>query len=281
MGSFERSPLPKILHEVRSDEPGSDRWRVYSSDGRHLIWISDGPDSFRYEYRGVPPGSTRAPINKDAGEVFYSERTAGPWLAKIIAARLLGLRPVERVAVSSAMWLTGLSLSQFVESDSRQVKVEESVLVGLTSAALEGSSWARAQVASIGDEEGAALAAFVWEFQEQAFVKNIILVSSIGELLGKDVPGADGDLLIGSVRKSLRSRLIKRGVDEQAAGDASTEGRSRNALPAELFRRAPPARAREQVAGAKRGPTKRSTRTGRHPDTRLCCLKLREVDDGD
>jgi hypothetical protein len=51
------------------------------------------------------------------------------------------------------------------------------------------------------------MAAFVWEFQEYGFVENILLVSSIGERLGKGVTGADGDLLIGAVQESLRSTL--------------------------------------------------------------------------
>ena len=57
-------------------------------------------------------------------------------------------------------------------------------------------------IAEIGAEEGSAIAAFVWEFQEYGFVENTILVSTIGELLGKDVLDANGnDLLISALRR--------------------------------------------------------------------------------
>ena len=220
-----------VVPELRADQPGPDRWRVYSSDGRHLIWVSDGRGSYRYEYRGVAPGNTRAPIDESNGEVFYSERTAGPWLAKIVARSLLCLPEDERAGVLLSMGAAGTDLRTYVDSTSRVqgvVAVEKAVLVGLTAAAAAGCAWARAQLILIGAEEGAAIAAWAWEFQEGSFIEKIMLVSSIGELLGRGVSdGEGGDLLISALRRSLLAALIRRGVGEgKARRVAAGVGRS-------------------------------------------------------
>jgi hypothetical protein len=212
----------KLVVEVRPDAAGSDRWRVHSSDGRHLIWIPDGRGSFRYEYRGVPQGLTRAPIDEQAGEVYYSERTGGQWLPKIVANDLLCLSAGERARVLRAMGAEDLDPGSYVVSGSRgdaEVDAEKRILAGLTAAARGGDGWSRARLAAIGAEEGAAIAAFVWEFQEYGFVENIILVSTIGELLGKDVRGDNGedDLLVGALRRSLLAALTRRGVGQEKA----------------------------------------------------------------
>jgi beta-phosphoglucomutase-like phosphatase (HAD superfamily) len=99
----------EVLREVRANEPGSDRWRVYSSDGRHLIWTQGRDGFFWYEYRGVPPGETRAPIDK------------------------------ERITVLQAMEAEHLDLSEYVGSAQRNLGAGTALWAGLTVAALKGN----------------------------------------------------------------------------------------------------------------------------------------------
>lgn len=224
------------MQEVRANELGSDRSRTYSSDDRHLVWKRDGA-GFRYEYRGVPLGETPAPIDKAAGEVFYSERTAGPWGARLIAEKLRDLPETERDTLLKAMGAGQLDVNGYLDSAGPDLKAETAIWAGLTIAARKGDAWAREQIKSIGVEEGAATAVWVWEFQEYEFGENIVLVSSIAERLGQGVSGEDGDLHIGAVRASLRAALIRRGMDKQKAERIamgirrSTLGRERELLP--------------------------------------------------
>lgn len=222
-----------VVRELRANEPGPDRWRVYSSDGRHLICVRVGRGYYRYEYRGVPPGNTRAPINERSGEAFYSERTAGPWLARIVARDLIRLPKGERSRVLQAMGAPGLRLRAYVGAAARDkavVATEKAILAGLTVAAAGGEDWARARILSIGAEEGTAIAAWAWEFQEHSFVEKIILVSSIGEFLGKDVlDESGGDLLLGALRRSLVGALLRRGAGEGWARKVA-EGVARSRL---------------------------------------------------
>ncbi|HRZ14207.1 MAG TPA: ROK family protein [Candidatus Omnitrophota bacterium] len=71
-----------------------------------------------------------------------------------------------------------------------------------------------------GEQIGQALAAFIWAYQKEAFVRHIVLVSGVAENLGKGVVNAVGqDLFIFSVRQGALDELMRMGMFRQEAGD--------------------------------------------------------------
>lgn len=60
-----------ILQEVTVNEEGNAKLRLYTSAGRHLVFVHEAGESGRYEYRGIVRGSAMAPIG--SGEEYCSD----------------------------------------------------------------------------------------------------------------------------------------------------------------------------------------------------------------
>lgn len=201
-----------VLQDIGKDEQGEDRWRVYSSIGRIIICVSTPPNPLRYEHRAIEQGHDPLAALPE-GKVYYSERSAGVWLAAGIAEAIRALPQHESDALLLAMG-AGKADLQFSPAN-RNPEAEKRVLAGITAAALQGNEWARSRLVFIGVEEGTALAAFAWAFRDLEAVQNIVLVSTIAERLGRDV--GPGDLLLDNIRAAMRVSLIQRGMDPHMA----------------------------------------------------------------
>ncbi|MCK9595448.1 MAG: YfcE family phosphodiesterase, partial [Candidatus Omnitrophica bacterium] len=91
-------------------------------------------------------------------------------------------------------------------------------LVGITDDALKGSAAAAELIESCGREIGQAVAAFIHAYIKEDFVRDIILISSVSENLGKGLKDSQGnDVFISAVQKGAGDELMKLGVGEQDA----------------------------------------------------------------
>ena len=203
----------KVVTEIGQDEPGDDFQRLRSSAGRCLVLTPTG-----YELRPIPLGHTRAPLG--AGEQWMSERLGGAWLPRVRVARdLLRADDNTRARVLRDMDAPHINLQEYLDSDGQDDRIERTLMDGLTRAAARDNEWAREEIGSIGDEFGDALAAFVRAFQQHDAVEHVVIVSTIGERLGKNVggPGIDEDVLMDRLRRSLEASLVRRGMDATKA----------------------------------------------------------------
>lgn len=202
----------KILEEIGQYEPGDGRFRLLSSLGRHVVFVP-----FGFHYCPIPQGCPEALL--EAGQNWMSERLGGAWLPRRVAWKILRADPGVQEAVLRDMEATEIDLNGYTCSRERDANVEEVLLSGLTRASLKGNEWAREVLSEIGYELGLAFAAFVWAFQDYEAMSNIVLVSTIAELLGKNVTGTgiQEDVLMDSLRKSIAAALIERGMDDAKA----------------------------------------------------------------
>lgn len=213
--------------------------RNLGSLGRHLVCVvrrktlvpGQWPESCCYQYRGAHPRHKYAPICKESGEVYFTERVAGPWLAKEIA-RLLKQHyqdnAQQALSTLAAMQVTTADIDRFLRldrEDEESKALQKRILAGLTRAAQVDDDLARYQIGAIGAEIGAALSEFILAFRDREFVKKIILVSTVSENLGRGV-AADrscpfqknvNDLLIARVRIAAEAVLSGNGVPQGEA----------------------------------------------------------------
>lgn len=185
--------------------------RRFGSLGRHLIYVPDESClGYHYKYRGIESGKNKANINESAGEVYFSERVAGPWLAQRIAEKLvihgsyltrekMGLDDIDREE---------LELFTQRKTPDEGKELEERILSGLTKATVEQDQWALGQIAEIGFEIGTALAQFISEFRCRDFAKRIVLGGSVAEKLGLGVPGnLTDDILLERMYEGIRESM--------------------------------------------------------------------------
>ncbi len=193
--------------------------RVLGSLGRHLVYIvdPDALDGYRYAYRGVPLMRSEAELYP--GETYLTERIAGPWLAQRIANVLvarLHAEPLDTAMTLDIMGLTQEDLYHFMETGDKILETQ--VLYGLTLAGRQGDRWACAQIAALGTEVGRALAEFIRMFQDRAFVRHILLVSSVSEKLGIGVGSqTSDDLFLEHLRSQVEAALCDKGSRRQHA----------------------------------------------------------------
>jgi|GEM_PF-5876140 len=93
-------------------------------------------------------------------------------------------------------------------------------LKGITAKAIQGDPFAVKLIRDAGIRIGTALAAFIWAYRNEPFVRHIVLVSGVAENLGKGVKAASGqDLFIAAVREGTVDELSRMGISGQEAKD--------------------------------------------------------------
>jgi len=224
----------KLFEGIRSKDPGDDDIRNLGSLGRHLVCVKcvdrqeAWPTSCQYEYRGAPFGEKYALIDEDEGETYFSERVAGPWLARKIAGLLNELYQVNSQIAADTLNKMQLEVSEvqsFLQSQPKELEIK--ILEGLTKAAKADNKWSREQIAAIGSEIGAALAEFIYVFHEKGmqFVEKVALVSKVAEKLGEGIAATpnndfkinDNDLLIERLRAKAQAVLEDKGLSQERA----------------------------------------------------------------
>ncbi|MSR57100.1 MAG: ROK family protein [Planctomycetaceae bacterium] len=187
-------------NEPRND-PKDDLRRNLGSLGRHLVRDCDG----KYKHLGIPLGKQKAKL--EAGELHFSERVGGPWLAHLVAQSLLDSGSES----SMATMLPRADVERFrkgKQGDRNGKEMEKLILQSLTEAACANDSWAIQQIRQIGEEIGLALAALIATFKDSKWVQHIVLVSTLSEKLGKGVEGeTTDDLLVERIRKTVEDNL--------------------------------------------------------------------------
>ncbi len=98
----------------------------------------------------------------------------------------------------------------------------DAVLISVTTTAREGNRIARQWIEAIAIEIGHATAAFIAAYQNEDFIKHIILVSGVNENFGKGVlvGTAREDLYISTIRLTVREALVKHyGLGQKKASE--------------------------------------------------------------
>ncbi|HTL47938.1 MAG TPA: acyl-CoA dehydrogenase family protein, partial [Verrucomicrobiae bacterium] len=191
----------------------NDAVRILGSLGRHLVYIPDAesPLGYRYEYRGIAKGQENAALDAGKKEVLSRERLRGPALARRIAEHLKAA--VHEPAAAGTLRVIGVTekdIDDYLAStDEVDIENWDAVfLAGLTQAAQAREAWALDELKQIAEETGTAIAAFIAQFKDEPFSKNIVLVSSVGEKLGKGVRGEmSDDFFLERVRLSVEYGL--------------------------------------------------------------------------
>jgi predicted NBD/HSP70 family sugar kinase len=189
--------------------------RVLGSLGRHLIRCRDTSGRYRYVYRKIAKRATRARIDPDAGECYFSDRVSGPSLAERLARSLLDDAGPELGLRLDAMNLADLSRAKLRHLSRRRNRdkmksLEARLLAGVTTGAKSGDVWCRRAIEDCGHEIGDGLAAFVATFSQKAFVRRIALVSTLAERLGKGVQGnTTHDLFLEAITRTLRRKYVQ------------------------------------------------------------------------
>jgi predicted NBD/HSP70 family sugar kinase len=93
-------------------------------------------------------------------------------------------------------------------------------LMDITQRAMNGEYLAKRGIQNAGEMIGKGLAAFIWAYKDEPFVRDIVLISGVSENLGKGLVDENGnDMFVESVRNGARQDLIKLGLSEQEAGN--------------------------------------------------------------
>ena len=225
-----------IYEGINPGEKGDAYFRNLGSLGRHLVCVhrevrsASWPDYCRYQYRGAHPHHKYAPICKKSGEVYFTERVAGPWLADEIA-RLVkqqsqnSAQQARRTRAAMQLKLADINRLLSLKHNGAESKgLQKKILEGLTRAAVAGDPWARDQVGAVGAEIGAALGEFILAFRGRRYVKTITLVSTVSEKLGDGVAVNStafqkntNDLLISRVQAAAEAVLSEDHVPQTEA----------------------------------------------------------------
>lgn len=231
----------KDYHGIDPEQEGNAYERNLGSLGRHLVCVARSelpvpghwPEYCRYQYRGADPRTKYAPISKQSGEAYFTERVAGPWLAKEIARLLKEYsqdNPRDALYTRAAMQVIAPDVDRLLSlerEDEEKKALQKKILAGLTWAAQAGDAWARYQIGAIGAEIGGALAQFILAFRDREFVRRIILVSTVSEKLGHDVADKrnhefeknENDLLMARLRTAAEAVLSANGMPQDKASE--------------------------------------------------------------
>ncbi|UCH97174.1 MAG: hypothetical protein JSV88_10075 [Candidatus Aminicenantes bacterium] len=151
-----------------------------------------------------------------------SERIAGPWLAERLANDLkvkenrAFLQEIKKARDGNFNIGEVKAYLNSLKTSNPDKTTEKAILVNLTKAAKKKDSRAREFVISAAKEIGQAFAKFIYEYRKERFVEHIVLVSSVGENLGKGVTDEGiEDLFIHTIREQVKSSLEENDKDNK------------------------------------------------------------------
>lgn len=154
------------------------------------------------------------------GEVHFSERAAGPWLARRLANALaddekflaeIGIKKTQIYTYLGIWYRKDNKKNTSTQDEAKLKNIEKTLLKKLTTAAKKKNAAAREFIISVAEEIGCALAEFIYVFQRRKFVENIVLVSAVAENLGKGINGNSDDLFIEKIREKVK--VVLKGKD--------------------------------------------------------------------
>lgn len=190
----------------------------YGSLGRFLVRQPPTGQTYTYSFRTLA-NAPNTPI-RDKSElakltppgVHFSERIAGPWLAPRVARECEKnddlAQAILKACGKELRPQQIKELANETETPKAMKTAEKQLLVGITEAARVGCQPARDFIQAASEEIGTALAEFVKLCGDVSFVKHIVLVSSIGENLGRNVEGMDNeDLFMSTIRQTVQRAL--------------------------------------------------------------------------
>jgi hypothetical protein len=194
-----------VAGKLYEGDPSDPFENKLGSVGRHLIYCP-AETGYRYEYRPVPPGASQA--QKTENEMYMTERFAGKHLFPRLASEALNRRLVPHRVYMEL--LRDMDMEHIGEDHK---KLEAAMPAGITAAALNGNDWARNQIASVGQELGAALVVLIRQFAGRPFWGDkIALVSTVAEKFGAQVRGDTDDLFVETINDVLKGNDIRQRV---------------------------------------------------------------------
>lgn len=192
----------EVLHSIEDFE---DR---IGEIGHHIVYH---PERARYFYYGV---LSRGKIWERMTPYSLSERLAGPGLARRFLAILKSEYRNRPGGVGG--YLNSLSRIQFSRMELAACEenrdlgpiIEKKLIKFINVKGKEGDPCALSYIEEAGFELGLGLGVFIKQFQEQPYVKHLILSGTIGRVFGKKVFNKYGeDIFLSHVLKGIRWSL--------------------------------------------------------------------------
>jgi SAM-dependent methyltransferase len=175
--------------------------------GHHILYHQV---HHRYFYYGM---LTKGRIAEELTPYSFSQRLAGPGLAKKFITRLqreLGYNPeTVHVFLNSTEQSTGIRFSEIEleacdQNSDIGPSIEKKLIRLISYKALKGDKSAISFIKEVGYEVGLGIGVFIKEFENENFVRNLIISGSIGKHFGKGLVDENGkDLFLSQILKGI------------------------------------------------------------------------------
>ncbi|MCM8779936.1 MAG: ROK family protein, partial [Candidatus Omnitrophica bacterium] len=199
----------EILNDAEAALLGeiSPKGTLYPQNFGTLVVLGTGVN-FAVARRGRPYYGRDSEIREVGHNIVYAQ---GDYIYTGFQTR--GAHPKDRLGrnvVDIEDLISGPSLETFLNKRGFNLKT-------ITEKAAKANLEAVELIRAIAAEIGKALAAFIWAYQEEDFVRNIVLAGGVAENLGKGVFERGEDVFISAVRAAALLSLNASGVEHQQA----------------------------------------------------------------